>query len=136
MPSQSLTHFMNLPAVPSGGPFAEPFTTHWDRPIPLLDNPYTFTTTDEGPDCKVQFVTTAEITGQSLSDVPESPICRILCMYIVTCLSERYIKDACHSLTDIYTWQMNELYSQRYAQAPSFHPITGVTKRQKAPFAE
>jgi hypothetical protein len=66
-------------------------------PTLTAERPYTFTTTDEGPDGRVQFVTTADVTGQSLSDLPEAAIYRMLCIYIVTRLSEHYVKDACWS---------------------------------------
>src|ERR1700693_4644276 len=100
MPTQSLIASTNLPDVHFGGRLATSFTMPWDPLIPTQDNPYRYalTTLDEGPGGKVQFVTTAEVTGQSVTDISETAMCRILCIYIVMRLSEKYLKDACHAL--------------------------------------
>jgi hypothetical protein len=78
-------------------------------------------------------LTTAEVTGQSLSDIPQAALCRIFCMYVVTHLSEKYVWEACHSLADIFSWQINEGQAPQIPQR-KFHSVSQVTQRDRAPF--
>ena len=134
MPKQYSTGIMSLPATPFGGQSATPYAPLW-APLTLTtgtEQTLKLTALDEGPDGKVQFITTAEITGQS-SDIPQSALCRIFCMYVVTRLSEKYLLDACHSLAEIYSWQIGES-QQNPLPNRTHHPISGVTQRERAPF--
>jgi hypothetical protein len=136
MPSGYLTGSTNLQAAHFGGQLTTPYVTLWD---PLIQTTagdgqtVQLTAIDEGPDGKVKFLTTAEITGQSVSSLPQSALCRMFCMYVVTHLSEKYLLDACHSLTEIYSWQIGE---GRPRPLPNrvYHPVAGVVQRESAPF--
>jgi len=65
-------------------------------------NAFELSTVDEGPDGRVRFLTTAEITGASIADLPQPALCRMFCIYVVTHLSEKYLLDACHSGRNLF----------------------------------
>lgn len=136
MPPLPLISFTNWRDTPFVGQLHPSFTTHLGQLIQTPDNPnaYELTTLDEGPCGNVRFVTTAEVTGQSIEDLPESAVCRMLCLYIVTRLDETYLKDACGSLIDIFSWQINETYQTGYEPRRSQHTVSTITRRQQAPF--
>ena len=100
----------------------------------MQQNLYQLTATDDGPFGNVRLVTTAEVTGNSLETLPEATMCRMISIYIITRLSEKYLKNACESLTEILSWQINEGTHVAFAPKQQHFTVPTPTRRQQAPF--
>jgi hypothetical protein len=134
MPRRYSTDIMSWPDMLSAGQSVTPYAPLWLQPNPTTgEQTLSLSAVDEGPDSTVQFFTTAEITGQSLADLPHSAVCRIFCMYVVMHLSEKYLTDACHSLSEIYSWQIGEGRPHRLPSR-AYHTVSEVAQRERAPF--
>jgi|SRR5215471_6642219 len=136
MQSQSLISSTKWPDVLFGGQSLIPYVMPWGQLSLSTDkaNAFELSTVDEGPDGRVRFLTTAEITGASIADLPQAALCRMFCIYVVTHLSEKYLLDACHSLAEIYSWQINEAKQSKQISGQTYHQVSQVTQREKPPF--
>lgn len=74
---------------------------HWTTPKTI-----TLDTLDEGAGGAARFITTVEMTGASPTDLPSAAVCRLACYYMLSRLNETSLVTACHSLADIYSWQI------------------------------
>ena len=61
-------------------------------------------------------------------------MCRMVSIYIITRLSEKYLKNACESLTEILSWQINEASQVTYTPKQQHVTVPPPTRRQQAPF--
>jgi hypothetical protein len=103
-------------------------------PSPEQQSLYHLSSTDEGPFGNVRLVTTAEVTGDSSEALPEATMRRIVGIYIMTRLSDKYLVDACDSLTEILSWQINEALQVASPVQQQTFTVPTPTRRQQAPF--
>lgn len=90
---------------------------------------------DETTDGKVQFVTTVDIDALTLADVSQDAWGRMLCFYIVTHLSAKPLADACQSLADIYSWQIEQTRLIPQIPEQRRHAVSQVRQVERVPFA-
>lgn len=64
------------------------------------------TTIDRGPLGSAQFRTTVDLTGDSRAQIPPVAAYRFICLYALGHLNEPSLREACQSLWDIYSWQI------------------------------
>ena len=91
--------------------------------------------TDTGLTSGVRFVMAADISGHALSDLPEDALRRMVCLYMISHLNSRNLREAFENLTDIYKWQIN---SQNALPSPEreTYSVTSShsTETQRTPF--
>jgi hypothetical protein len=100
-----------------------------------LPNYLQWSAVDEGTDGRVRFLTTVEISGQNLSDIPESALCRLACYYLIGHLDTMSLANACQSLGDIFSWQQNRLTAVLPAPTPARLRANVVREVPRVPFA-
>lgn len=90
---------------------------------------------DETTDGKVHFVTMIDIDAATAAHVSEDAWCRMLCFYIVGRLSGKALGDACQSLADIYTWQIEQTRPVPQISGPRRHSVSQIRRVERVPFA-
>jgi hypothetical protein len=78
----------------------------------------TLDTLDKGAYGTTRFITTVELTGNgSTADIPATVAYRLACYYMLGHLHEVSLRTACHSLWDIYSWQLEQARALPPAEA-------------------
>ena len=89
---------------------------------------------DETTDGKVQFVTTVDIDASTPADVSQDAWGRMLCFYIVSRLSGKALADACQSLVDSYTWQIQQTRPIPQIPEKKHLAVSRVRRVERVPF--
>jgi hypothetical protein len=55
-----------------------------------------------------QFLTTTQVTGETMADLPAAAFSRMICLYLIGRLNEKSLLAASESLANIYIWQIGE----------------------------
>jgi len=115
------TDLIQWSGVPSGGALQRTFTHDWDLLQWSWPNPAEVTTDGEESG-QANFLTRVEVTGELSPAAEYTAVCRILCLYTLSRLSENGLREAFRALTDIYSWEQER--SQLHP------PPTIITKKR------
>ena len=146
MPNLPSTTSTRWQVAPSGGALPIPFGTpsvlaSWELLQPEapdwgLPSKHAFrSTVDETTGGKVQFVMTFDIDAPTPAHASQEAWCRMLCLFIVGHLSGKALSDACESLTDIYSWQIEQTRPIPQIPEPRRHAVSRVRQIERVPFA-
>ena len=129
-------HLQNMPAdalnpIVSGWNSYLTHTPSSFSTVPL--NTFELTATDHCAGGLIQFNTRMTMTGDDLSAIAPTALCRLVCYYVIGQLNEKSLMDACQSLVEIYAWQ------NRPPSTPSERPTknlgpAAVRKVERSPF--
>ena len=117
---------------PKSWPPLELETSDWGL---LPEQVFQWSSVDETPGGKVKFVTTVDIDAPTPVEVSRDAWRRMLCFYIVGRLSGNALGDACQSLTDNYTWQIEQTQFVPEIPEQSRHAVSRVRQVERVPFA-
>ncbi len=106
--------------------------TDWALPPEQV---FQWSSVDETPGGKVRFVTTVDIDAPTLAEVSLDAWRRMLCFYTVSRLSGNALGDACQSLADIYSWQIEQTQFVPEITEQSRHAVSRVRQVERVPFA-
>lgn len=115
-------------SVPKLSP-TKPDVSNW-----WLPNFLQWSAIDEGTNGKVRFLTTVELSGEKLADLPESSLYRMACYYLLGHLDDKSIINAYETLTDIFSWQADRLLSAPSAPHQQRIPAGGLRDVERIPF--
>ena len=147
MPKTLSTTSTRSPVVRSGGALPILFGTHsaleswqslqleasdWEL---SPEHDFQWSAVDETTDGKVQFVTTVNIDAPTPADVSQDAWRRMLCFYVVGHLSGEPLADACQSLADIYSWQMEQTRPIPQVPEQRRHAVSQIRRVERVPFA-
>ena len=90
---------------------------------------------DETLGGRVMFVTTVDIDAPTLAEVSLDAWRRMLCFYTVSRLSGNALGDACQSLADIYSWQIEQTRPIPLGSEQKRHAVSRVRRVERVPFA-
>jgi len=90
--------------------------------------------TDESADGKVEFLTTFDITAPTPADIPEAARCRMICYLIIGRLQGKALSDACESLMDLFSWQVEQARPASPIPEPKRHRASRVRQMERVPF--
>jgi hypothetical protein len=74
------------------------------------------------------------MTGDDVSALAPTALCRLYCYYIIGQLSEASITEACQSLAEIYSWQTNKPAARSEAPQPQSLGYPAVKDVERVPF--
>lgn len=133
MPNQHLTPSTTWPGTHFAGQSLTHSGVQWNQPQQTDRIPSKLISVDDAPGVRVIFSTTAEITGTSV--IPASAFCRMFCHYVVSNLRGKALEDACYSLADIYSWQLEQVAEgpPRPAQG-TVRAVSNVYHSEPTPF--
>ena len=89
---------------------------------------------DETTDGRVRFITTVDIDAPAHAEVSQNAWGRIFCFYVVNHLSGKALGDACESLADIYSWQIEQETPAPQIPEKTRHSVSHVRRVERAPF--
>ena len=104
-----------------------------DRGMPA-QNVFHWSAVDETTDGKVRYFTMVDVDGPTPPDVAQDVWRRVFCFYIVGHLSGKPLADACHSLADIYSWQLDQARLALQIPEQKRHTVSQVRQVDKVPF--
>jgi hypothetical protein len=78
--------------------------------------------------------TTVDVTGELSPQLHGALLHRILCVYILSRLSEKALVAAFEALADIYSWQTTQIAAPTPSSEIRTIPVSGVRRTQKEPF--
>ena len=90
---------------------------------------------DETAGGRVQFVTTVDIDAPTPAHISQDAWGRMICFFIIGHLSGKALADACQSLADIYSWQIDQKHSVPQISNPRRRVVTGIRRVERVPFA-
>jgi hypothetical protein len=90
---------------------------------------------DETTGGRVQFVTMIDIDAATAAQVPHDAWRRMICFYVVSHLSGNALADACQSLADIYSWQIEQTRTALRIPESTRHAVSRVRQIERVPFA-
>lgn len=83
----------------------------------------------------VHFVTETKVYGDAIRNLPAAALYRMVCFYLIGCLEESALKEACEALADMYSWQHE---SENLIPTPRgetyFVPSSHLTETDRTPF--
>jgi hypothetical protein len=89
---------------------------------------------DETTDGRVEFVTMIDVDAPTAAQVPHDAWRRMLCLYVVGRLSGTALADACQSLADIYSWQIEQTRPALRIPESKRHAVSRVRQVERVPF--
>jgi hypothetical protein len=78
--------------------------------------------TDEGAGGRAQFLTTTQITGQTLADLPQAALYRLICLYLIGHLNEKSLLAASEWLADAFSLAVKGIAIRKKDSRNTFHP--------------
>ena len=147
MPKVPLTTSTRLQVAPSGGALPILYGTplgpeNWqsleleasDWGLPP-EKGFQWSSVDETPGGKVRFVTTIDIDAPTLAEVSLDAWRRMVCFYVIGHLSGEPLADACQSLADNYSWQIEQTRPIPQIPEQRRHAVSQVRRVERVPFA-
>jgi hypothetical protein len=108
--------------VPSVGALQRAFTNDWDLLQWNWPNPPEITTNGEESG-QANFLTRVEVTGELSLAAQYTAVCRVICLFTLSRLSENGLREACRALSDIYSWEQ---------ERNQLHPTPTIMTRKRS----
>ena len=110
---------------------------HWTTPPAasgLAEWTFRWGVVDEGAHGGAQFLTTTQITGETMADLPAAALSRIICFYLIGRLNEKSLLAASEWLADLYAWQIREPQFSHKIPETRLLSVSGVDRVERTPF--
>jgi len=98
------------------------------------DRIFQWSVVDETSGGKVLFQTTIDIDASDDSDISQEAWCRMASFFLLSRLSGKALLDACNSLAEIYSWQIEQVLPALPVAEQKRVTVSRVRQVERAPF--